>query len=85
MVACRSVRDRAPPPRRWHLRTRCVEDDLHGPKRLARRQHDRSARARLRLDYRKSDAPLVAYATVYPLTTLMRILATQVLAIILFQ
>ena len=33
----------------------------------------------------KSDAPLVAYATVYPLTTLMRILATQVLAIILFQ
>ena len=33
----------------------------------------------------KSDAPLVAYATVYPLTTLMRILAAQVLAIILFQ
>ena len=33
----------------------------------------------------KSDAPLVAYATVYPLATLMRILAAQVLAIILFQ
>jgi putative transport protein len=31
-----------------------------------------------------SDAPAVAYATVYPLTTLMRILSAQVLAIILF-
>lgn len=32
-----------------------------------------------------SDAPTVGYATVYPLTTLMRILAAQVLAIILFR
>jgi putative transport protein len=32
-----------------------------------------------------SDAPMVAYATVYPLTTLLRILAAQVLAIVLFQ
>jgi len=32
-----------------------------------------------------SDAPTVGYATVYPLTTLMRILSAQVLAIILFQ
>lgn len=32
-----------------------------------------------------SDAPTVAYATVYPLTTLMRILSAQVLAILLFQ
>ena len=32
-----------------------------------------------------SDAPAVAYATVYPLTTLLRILAAQILAIILFQ
>lgn len=31
-----------------------------------------------------SDAPTVAYATVYPLTTLLRILAAQVLAIVLF-
>lgn len=31
-----------------------------------------------------SDAPTVAYAAVYPLTTLMRILSAQVLAIILF-
>jgi putative transport protein len=32
-----------------------------------------------------SDAPNVAYATVYPLTTLLRILSAQVLAIALFQ
>jgi putative transport protein len=32
-----------------------------------------------------SDAPMVAYATVYTLTTLLRILSAQVLAIILFQ
>jgi putative transport protein len=32
----------------------------------------------------KSDAPAVAYATVYPLTTLMRILSAQILAICLF-
>ncbi|MES2439339.1 MAG: putative transporter [Verrucomicrobiota bacterium] len=32
-----------------------------------------------------SDAPTVAYATVFPLTTLMRILAAQILAIVLFQ
>lgn len=32
-----------------------------------------------------SDAPTVAYATVYPLTTLLRILSAQVLAIILFR
>jgi putative transport protein len=32
-----------------------------------------------------SDAPTVAYATVYPLTTLLRILSAQILAIILFQ
>lgn len=32
-----------------------------------------------------SDAPTVGYATVYPLTTLMRILSAQVLAIVLFQ
>lgn len=30
-----------------------------------------------------SDAPTVAYATVYPLTTLLRILSAQVLAIVL--
>jgi len=33
----------------------------------------------------RSDAPTVAYATVYPLTTLLRILSAQVLAIFLFQ
>jgi putative transport protein len=33
----------------------------------------------------RSDAPNVAYATVYPLTTLLRILSAQVLAIILFR
>ena len=32
-----------------------------------------------------SDAPTVAYATVYPLTTLLRILSVQVLAIALFR
>lgn len=32
-----------------------------------------------------SDAPTVGYATVYPLTTLMRILSAQVLAILLFK
>ena len=32
-----------------------------------------------------SDAPTVGYATVYPLTTLMRILSAQILTIILFQ
>jgi putative transport protein len=32
-----------------------------------------------------SDAPTVAYATVYPLTTLLRILSAQVLAILLFR
>lgn len=32
-----------------------------------------------------SDAPTVAYATVYPLTTLLRILAAQILAIVLFR
>jgi putative transport protein len=32
----------------------------------------------------RSDAPTVAYATVYPLTTLLRILSAQVLAIFLF-
>ena len=30
-----------------------------------------------------SDAPTVAYATVYPLTTVMRILAAQILAVVL--
>jgi putative transport protein len=33
----------------------------------------------------RSDAPTVAYATVYPLTTLLRILSAQVLAIVLFR
>jgi putative transport protein len=33
----------------------------------------------------KSDAPTVAYATVYPLTMLLRILCAQVLALILFR
>jgi putative transport protein len=33
----------------------------------------------------RSDAPNVAYATVYPLTTLLRILCAQVLAILLFR
>jgi putative transport protein len=33
----------------------------------------------------RSDAPAVAYATVYPLTTLLRILCAQVLALVLFQ
>jgi putative transport protein len=33
----------------------------------------------------RSDAPAVAYATVYPLTTLLRILSAQVLAIFLFR
>jgi putative transport protein len=32
-----------------------------------------------------SDAPTMAYATVYPLTTLLRILSAQVLAIALFR
>lgn len=32
-----------------------------------------------------SDAPTVAYATVYPLTTLLRILSAQMLAIVLFR
>lgn len=32
-----------------------------------------------------SDAPTVAYATVYPLTTMLRILSAQILAIVLFQ
>jgi putative transport protein len=32
-----------------------------------------------------SDAPAVAYATVYPLTTLLRILSAQILTIILFE
>jgi len=36
-------------------------------------------------DIAGSDAPTVAYATVYPLTTLLRILSAQVLAIILFR
>jgi len=33
----------------------------------------------------KSDAPTVAYATVYPLTTLLRILSAQVLALTLIR
>lgn len=33
----------------------------------------------------KSDAPLVAYSTVYPLTTLLRIISMQVLALVLFR
>jgi putative transport protein len=33
----------------------------------------------------KSDAPTVAYATVYPLTTLLRILSAQILALTLIQ
>jgi len=33
----------------------------------------------------KSDAPTVAYATVYPLTMLLRILCAQVLALVLFR
>jgi putative transport protein len=32
-----------------------------------------------------SDAPTVSYATVYPLTTLLRIIAAQILAILLFR
>ena len=32
-----------------------------------------------------SNAPAVGYATVYPLTTLLRILSAQVLAIVLFR
>jgi hypothetical protein len=32
-----------------------------------------------------TDAPTIAYATVYPLTTLLRILSAQVLAIVLFR
>jgi putative transport protein len=33
----------------------------------------------------RSEAPALAYATVYPLTTLLRILSVQVLAIALFR
>jgi putative transport protein len=32
-----------------------------------------------------SEAPTVAYATVYPLTTLLRVLSAQVLTIVLFR
>ena len=32
-----------------------------------------------------SDAPTVTYATVYPLTTLLRVVSAQVLAIALFR
>jgi putative transport protein len=31
----------------------------------------------------RSDAPMVSYATVYPLTTLLRILCAQILALAL--
>ena len=33
----------------------------------------------------RSDAPTISYATVYPLTTLLRILSAQILAILLFR
>jgi putative transport protein len=33
----------------------------------------------------KSDEPTVAYATVYPLTILLRVLCAQILALVLFQ
>lgn len=36
-------------------------------------------------NFAQSEAPAVAYATVYPLTTVLRILAAQTLAIILFR
>ena len=59
------------------------EDELHGSQRPACRQHDQPC---LRLEHRRLlDAPTVAYATVYPLTTLLRILSAQVLAIVLFR
>jgi putative transport protein len=36
-------------------------------------------------NFAHSDAPSVAYATVYPLTTVLRILSAQTLAIVLFR
>lgn len=36
-------------------------------------------------NFAQSEAPAVAYATVYPLTTVLRILSAQMLAIVLFQ
>ncbi len=36
-------------------------------------------------DIAGSDAPTVGYATIYPLTTLLRILSAQILARVLFR
>jgi putative transport protein len=48
---------------------RRLENELYGPQRPARWLR----------------RPTVAYATVYPLTTLLRILSAQILAIVLFR
>ena len=51
--------------------------------RFAGRQHDRSRRhLAFANTVNNSDAPSVAYATVYPLTMLLRIVVAQVLVLI---
>jgi hypothetical protein len=63
------VRHRAPALAHRHLRARRLENELYGPQWPAR----------------WLGRPTVAYATVYPLTTLLRILSAQILAIVLFR
>jgi len=79
------LRHRFADPAHRHLRARHLENKFHGPERLHRGQYDRSSCLAFACNIARSDAPTVGYATVYPLTTLLRILSAQVLAIFLFR
>ena len=72
-----------PGPRSRNLRQGGTQVELHDDPWLAGRQHDGSPCARLRQHDRGSHAPAISYASVYPLTMLLRIIAAQVLIILL--
>jgi hypothetical protein len=50
---------------------------------LSRRGKEESAGTRVCFDISRSDAPTVSYATVYPLTMVLRILSAQLLVLLL--
>lgn len=67
--------------KQWESLPAWLEIELFESQSIGRWQNDRPPGACFRVKIAGSDAPAVACATVYPLTTLLRVLLVQVLAL----
>jgi putative transport protein len=66
----------------WAHRSNCDEAEFYRNQRPPGREHDRSPALAFANAISGSDAPSVSYATVYPLTILLRIVTVQVLVLV---